>query len=175
MGILDIFRGKKTIEQEQRHELTEVDRELSLRQRQINAELKRTQREIEITRAKLELQNLKDELNSMTSNDELDEDAPTSFETALSPYIPQLIPAVVGFLNGKNNANSQPHTAETPSSAIKKIVLSQEQIDDYMKENKKYVKFAKTMTDTQIKEFLLNRVPDLSDESIELIISRVRK
>lgn len=169
MGIFDIFRGKKdSVDNEQRHELSEADRELSLRQRQINAELKRTQREIEITEAKLRLQSLKDDLASMQG--ETDEEEPDSFESAISPYIPELMPAVVNFLNGKTNNQN----VSQPSPQSNKIILSQEQINDYFKENKKYIKIAKRMSDEQIKTFLTNRVPDLSDQTVGEIITRVR-
>ena len=81
----------------------------------------------------------------------------------------ELAPAIISyFKQGKNT------TVEESKQTMKKINLTPEQIEEMYKQYKPYVKIAKKMSDEQINAFISNRMPDLSDESLKLIIARVR-
>lgn len=163
MSILSFLR-KKQEESKEKHELTDMDREFSVQRRKINAELRRTKQDIEIARAKLQLQELNNQLEEYALDDEVEEEEDNS---------DSLLSGMLALLKGQ--PNQQTPIQSQPSQSIQKIELSQEQIENLYKENKKYVKFAKGMTDEQIKAFVSNRMPDLSDNSLNMIVARVRR
>jgi hypothetical protein len=175
MGLFTWFRKKNVIEEkEEKYSFDNQDRELSLELRKTNSELRKTKKEIEIAEARLRLQELKDALSDY-EGDEEDEEMPTSFESALAPYVPQLIPAVVKFLNGKGSIPQNAGVIQSSEPSSQVISLSQEQIDDMYKELPKNVKrIAKSLTDEQIKSYITQRIGVVSDDTIRLIIARVR-
>jgi len=162
MGIFTYFKRKQE-ETKEKHELTDADRNFSIERRKINAELRRAKQDIEIAKARLQLQELNEQLHEYDDEDEDEDEQPDDLMTGLITLL-------------KGQPNSQPlRTQEQLSQSIQKIELSQEQIEALYKENKKYIKFAKNMTDEQIKAFVSNRMPDLSDSSINAIVARVRR
>jgi hypothetical protein len=162
MGILNLFKRKT----EERHEFNETDRELSLEKRKVNAQLKKTQQEIEIAKAKLQLQELKDELYDYSDSEE-EEEEPEKFN-AESILITALLPLLTGQKQTSTPENNVPISPQ-------KIDLSDETIEQLYIQYKPYMKLARKLKDEELKQFLLNKEPNLSDESLKKILARVRR
>jgi hypothetical protein len=151
------------------HEFTDEDRNLSKEVREHRASLRKERLEIEkikLEMEKLEYQARLQELREELFPQEEEEEAPQSPEMAI------LMSLMQGFIS-KSNIPPQPQNI-TPATKDK-IVLTDDEIKAQISQiPSKYLKMAKVMPKEQIKSYILNINPDLSDETIDKAIAYVK-
>jgi hypothetical protein len=166
MGLINISFGRKKAPG---FDFTDKERQEALEIRQLNAKEKKELLVMEwkLKKNELELRRLEQETQIQELREELgyneDGNSPDNMFTGLLSQV----------FNGQvkqplTNLTSQKE--ETPL-----LDLTEEQIEEAYRENKKYVKYAKKMSDEQIKAFVRTRIPNLSDKSMDAIIARVRR
>lgn len=160
MSLFDWFKRKKPSKS---YDFDDEDRQHSIQIRRIDAEKKRLVREIEITRLKKDLYDLKAD---MIDDDDFDDEENPDSESAV------LMMLLTNILN-KQQSQSATVTPTTPPNA--KVILTSEQIEQLLHDNKKVVKIAKNMSDDQLKQFAASRYPEIANQSVDQIIQAIRQ
>lgn len=167
MALINISFGRKKAPG---FDFTDKERQEALEIRQLNAREKRALLEMEwqIRKNELELKKLEQETEIQTLREELGyDDDKNSTESMFSGLLSQVF-----------SGQTKSATLTSPVLPDEKplfLDLTEEQIEEAYQENKKYMKYARKMTDEQLTAFVKSRIPNISDKSMKDIIARVRR
>ena len=187
MGIFDWLKPKRPVlgelrkvekeEEEEKYKLTVEDRKLSLEKRRANRALKQREAELEYQQKMLELDDLEEEIAAAKSERgaNTDGDALTVLVSALVPYIPAIMEKLTGKQLSSQTLTPQMPDDTTQDPNLGKIDLSDDEVEALYKENKKYAKLARGMSDDNLKAMILQYAPNLSEASLDKIVLRVKK
>jgi predicted Holliday junction resolvase-like endonuclease len=155
MGLFGIFSQKKEI-----REISEEERQQREHTRKLNALKRQLDMERLILEAQVQKAELEQELDELTGADEEDDDG---IDSIFANFIKQAMP-------------QQAKPIEVPAAeANGEVNLSDEQIKKYWQDmNFVQRAFAKRQSDEQIKEFLIQKEPRLSQDSLNRAVSVVR-
>jgi len=168
MALINISFGRKKAPG---FDFTDKERQEALEIRQLNAKEKKEllTMEWQLKKNELELRRLEQETQIQELREELGyNDDGNSPDNMFNGLLSQVFSGQAGRTLTKNNP---PLTEEKPLF----LDLTEEQIEEAYQENKKYMKYAKKMTDEQLTAFVKARIPNISDKSMSAIIARVRR
>jgi len=163
-----------------KREFEDSDRELSLAQRRLNGERRKIEREREILEAKKRLMETKaeyDELkNELFNNDEVEE---TEEENSIdNMFQMMLLKKLFGNENNLSSVSSpQTNGINTPNVQTEsgKIVFTEQQLTEILNEIPKSIrKKLNKLDDATLKQTILSRFPNISNESLLKAIELLR-
>jgi hypothetical protein len=174
MGIFRNIFKKKEI----RHNFNDDDRVKAEEMKKIRYEKRRVLEEIEIEKAKFELEKAKLELEEkraelydLYSDDDEEEEKGINPETMLMTLLTN------SMLKNQNNSGLNQNLNNFMPETIKKeeIELSDEEIDKILANfDKKVIKKATLLSDETLKKIILSNMPNLSNNTLEKALRKLR-
>ena len=163
---MGLFDWLKKDNKEKKHVFTDDERENSSITRRLNKILSDKVTQLEI---QSKIQQIEDIHNAGLGYDDDDDD-----ETSGQDNRMQLLSQVLDMFSTKNNTPNvnQPMPEITNND---KIDLSDGQIDTLIKQNEKYLKKAHLVDDEVLKNLILNRIPLLSEDTLNNVVRKIRE
>lgn len=171
MAFFDFLKPKSDSSPKGGHVIDQEDREISLKLRQQRAELKT----LELQRQS-ELQRLEYERKKMQLEDEIAEmnGAYDEEETNSSPMDAMLMQILTRSMGGQTSTGASNHPQSISSTPVE-VNLTDEQINDFIKQvPKNYLKVAKGMDHLQLTGIIKGYIPNISNDSLNKVITIVK-
>lgn len=176
MGILDFFSRRKDekptisdIDYEKREEQRKIDRELAQRRRSLDLAIMAKQTELEKLKVDLEIARIKEEISDITGIEEDDDefDLNSVFKNLVEKVLHQPQTPASNPLQGSQDILTNSNEAG--------VSLSDAEIDAYIARVPPFVREqAKKASDDDIKRQILSFKPDMSKETVEKFIAKLR-
>ena len=102
-------------------------------------------------------------------------------ENVTDTLIKQALPILLAKIQGEGTQTQLPYTdgystqGFQPTAEVKAVEFSEQQIQALLQSNPKLKKYADKFSDEQVKEYVMQQIPNISKESLNKIIIEVRK
>jgi hypothetical protein len=150
MGLKQFLKWIWDSEPKKKTTLTDSDRELGLEMRRLKYNLRQKEKMVELMKR---IDDISERTNPKKSSTDL--------------IVETVLPIIATKLATQDNGNKK--IGDVPNN------YTEEQIDNFLKQNKQVVKKAKEASDDDIREFLISQDPNISPQSIHMVIQKIRK
>lgn len=181
MALFDIFKKKEVLPGRVNHDFDETDRQISLERRQLNAMLRNQRFEIEklqLEQQKLELQQEIDDIKAGIaeySSEDTDEDSGSPMEAMFMKIMTQILSKSQPLGTAKESPSSVSSLNAAMSVSPPEVELTEIQLKQIWKETPKlYKEASKKLSDEQLKGYVKQQIPNISNASLLNAIKVIR-